>query len=341
MSNPLRIATVGTGYFSQFHYDAWRRCEGVELVGIADLNFASAQKLADAFGCTAYGDVVRMLEEEKPDLLDVITPPASHLPLIEQAATHGVNVICQKPFCGDLASAQKAVKLAEAAGIDITIHENFRFQPWYGAIKQALEASRLGELFQITFRLRPGDGQGANAYLDRQPYFQKMERFLVHETAIHYVDVFRYLAGEVSSVQARLDKLNPAIAGEDACLIITQHENGVRGLIDGNRLADHRADNTRRTMGEMVVEGEKGSLVLTGDGAVTFREHGSETITPLAFNWRDHGFGGDCVYLFTRHVVEHYRHGSPRQNSGRDYLRNLEIEEAIYQSNKQQRVLTV
>ena len=31
-----------------------------------------------------------------------------------------------------------------------------------------------------------GDGQGPRAYLDRQPYFQQMPRFLIHETAIHY-----------------------------------------------------------------------------------------------------------------------------------------------------------
>ena len=25
----IRVAVVGTGYFSQFHFDAWRRLEGV------------------------------------------------------------------------------------------------------------------------------------------------------------------------------------------------------------------------------------------------------------------------------------------------------------------------
>ena len=38
----------------------------------------------------------------------------------------------------------------------------------------------------------------APAYLERQPYFQTMPRFLVHETAIHLVDVFRFLLGEIS-----------------------------------------------------------------------------------------------------------------------------------------------
>ena len=43
-----------------------------------------------------------------------------------------------------------------------------------------------------------------------------MPRFLIHETAIHLVDVFRFLMGEVAGVFARLKRFNPAVAGEDA-----------------------------------------------------------------------------------------------------------------------------
>ena len=64
-----------------------------------------------------------------------------------------------------------------------------------------------------------GDGWGDNAYLDRQPYFQTMPRLLVVETAIHWIDTFRFLFGEVDAVYARLRRINPAIAGEDAGLI--------------------------------------------------------------------------------------------------------------------------
>ena len=54
--------------------------------------------------------------------------------------------------------------------------------------------------------MRPGDGQGKDAYFNRQPYFQKMERFLIHETAIHLIDVYRYLFGDIKSVFASLSR---------------------------------------------------------------------------------------------------------------------------------------
>ncbi|MEP1209977.1 MAG: Gfo/Idh/MocA family oxidoreductase [Rhizobiaceae bacterium] len=328
----LRVAVVGTGYFSQFHYDAWSRCDHVELVGVADLNLQAAEKVTAEFGGRAFADVAAMLDAVKPDLFDIITPPPTHMGMIKLAAVRGINVICQKPFCGGLADAEKAVELADSAGIEITVHENFRFQPWYLAIKQQLNAGRLGQLYRATFRIRPGDGQGPDAYLARQPYFQQMERFLIHETAIHNIDVFRFLFGEVNSLWADLVKLNPVIKGEDSCLLVMDFDNGFRALLDGNRLSDHVAENCRLTMGEMLIEGEKGELTLSGDGAVHFRAHGSSALEPVEFAWQDKGFGGDCVYLFTRHVIDHYLSGSELQNTGRNYLTNLRIEEAVYAS---------
>ncbi|MGI9363561.1 MAG: Gfo/Idh/MocA family protein, partial [Rhizobiaceae bacterium] len=295
MTPKLKVAAVGTGYFSQFHYDAWSRCPEIELVGVADLDLAAAQAVTGKYGGTAYADTVEMLDAHQPDLLDIITPPPTHLGMIKLAAERGLNVICQKPFCGGLRDAGVAVELIEQAGIDVTVHENFRFQPWYHAIRKELDAGRLGQIYRATFRLRPGDGQGADAYLDRQPYFQTMERFLIHETAIHYVDVFRFLFGEVASLWADLDRLNPVIKGEDSCLVIMNFANGASGVLDGNRLSDHMAENRRRTMGEMSVEGEKGVLELTGDGDLTFRQHGSNAQHNVEYDWRDEGFGGDCV----------------------------------------------
>ena len=59
---------------------------------------------------------------------------------------------------------------------------------------------------KLTFRLRTGDGQGPDAYLSRQPYFQKMEHFLVHETAVHWIDTFRFLLGDINAVYADPEK---------------------------------------------------------------------------------------------------------------------------------------
>lgn len=335
----LRVAGVGAGYFSQFHYDAWTRMDDVELVGLCDLDAARASQAAARWSAPqSFTNAAEMLDRLKPDLVDIITPPAAHLSLIQLAAGRRINAICQKTFCLSLAEARQAVQTAEAARILLVVHENFRFQPWYGEIKRRLVSGELGQVYQATFRLRPGDGQGAEAYLDRQPYFQTMERFLVHETAIHFVDTFRFLFGEVAGVFADLRRLNPVIAGEDSGIVIFHHAGGVRALFDGNRLVDHPAQNKRLTMGEMIIEGERTVLRLDGDGNLFLRALHSNTWQPIAFEKSEAGFGGDSVYRLQRHVVDHLRGRGPVVNMARDYIANLVVEEAIYKSAASRRV---
>ena len=330
----LNLGTVGTGYFSQFHYDGWSRIDEARLAAVCDRDGARARERADMHGAAAYATLAEMLSQEKLDLLDIIAPPPTHLEMIRQAAAHKVAVICQKPFCQTLDEAEEAVALCEDAGVLLVVHENFRFQPWHQKARDLIAGGQLGEIYQAGFRLRPGDGQGPAAYLDRQPYFQKMERFLVHETAIHLIDVFRFLLGEATGVYAALRRLNPAIAGEDAGFILLDFEGGARGLFDGNRLADHPAENRRLTMGEMVIEGSKASLRLDGDGRLHLRAFGSNAEEEVAYAWENRGFGGDCVFRLQRHVVDHLLSGGAVMNTGRDYLVNLRIEQAVYESDR-------
>ena len=178
-----------------------------------------------------------------PTLLDIITPPKTHRAFVAAAIERRIPVICQKPFGENYADALAIIELAERANVPLVIHENFRWAPWYREAKRLIEAGQLGTLHAVAFRLRPGDGQGPRAYLDRQPYFQGMPRFLVMETAIHWIDTFRFLMGEVVAVSARLRRINPVIAGEDAGSIVFEFEGGATGLFDGNRLNDHVAKN--------------------------------------------------------------------------------------------------
>ncbi len=332
----VRVACVGCGYFSQFHYNAWRRIKRVELVGACDIEIDRAR----ATGLPAFDDLAAMLDTVTPDLLDIILPPGAQAAAIETALSAGVRtLICQKPFCRDLDEARSVTERAEATGARLVIHENFRFQPWYRVIRDALHQGLVGTPVQAAFRLRPGDGQGDDAYLDRQPYFRDMPQFLIRETAVHWIDTFRFLFGEPLSVYADLRRINPAIAGEDAGYVLFEHKGAARSLFDGNRHLDHPADNPRRTMGEALIEGPNGTLRLSGDGAVTYRRFGAsdeETLLPPD-TWD--GFGGDCVLHLQAHVVAGLLDGAPIENDARSYLTVLEIEQAVYRSAEEGRKL--
>lgn len=339
MKKNIRLAVVGTGYFSQFHYDAWKRLN-VDLVGICSLNKDEASKYSKQFqNCEVFLDFETMIKTTKPELVDIIVPPLNHLKFIKVAARHKVHIICQKPFTTSINEAKEAISFAKRKRVKIAVHENFRFQPWYMKINEILKTSLLGDLYQVSFRMRPGDGQGEKAYLERQPYFQKMERFLIRETAIHLIDVFRFLFGDIKSVFANLSRLNPYIKGEDAGIVFFEFINGIRGVFDGNRLSDHIAADRRLTIGEMLIEGSMGTLRLNGNGEIFTRRFGDNIEKKVSYKWIKKGFAGDSVFQCQKHLLDHFLKGEKLINSAEEYLDNLKAEDYIYKSNHKKRLL--
>ena len=149
---------------------------------------------------------------------------------------------------------------------------------------------------------------------------------------MHFIDSFRFLFGEVRAVTARLRRLNPAIAGEDAGLVIFEFDAGRSGLFDGNRLNDHTAADTRLTMGEMCLEGERGVMRLDGDARLWWKPHHGAEVEHAYPRGSAGAIGGACTAL-QAHVLAHLRNGSPLENAARDYLTNLHMQAAIYHSH--------
>jgi D-apiose dehydrogenase len=327
----LRVAGVGAGYFSQFHLQGWRAVAQAEVVGWCDHDVSKVKH------AKSFRTMKEMLDEVKPELVDIVTPPETHLELVRAAAGRGLPVICQKPLAPTFEEARAVVDAAARAGVPLVVHENFRWQPWYREARRLIDAGALGRLHSVAFRLRPGDGQGPRAYLDRQPYFQKMPRLLVHETAIHWIDTFRFLMGEATAVSASLRRMNPVIAGEDAGYIVFDFVSGATGLFDGNRLNDHVAANPRRTMGEMWLEGENGVLRLDGDARLWWKPHQKPEIEHRYDRGPDDAFGGGCCAALQSHVVDFLLKNSLPENTGAEYLINLRIEEAVYRSSAEGR----
>ncbi len=332
-----RIALVGAGYFAQFHLEGWREA-GAPVVALCDLDSGRAEALARRFSVPAcFAAAGAMFDAVQPTLVDVVLPPAAQAAVVRAALQRGIPTICQKPFGLDLQQAEALAALAAAQKTLLVVHENFRFTPWFRECRRLIDAGLLGRLHGAAFRLRPGDGQGPAAYLDRQPYFQQMPQLLLRETAVHFIDTFRFLLGEVRAVTARLRRLNPVICGEDAGVLLLEFDDDATGLFDGNRLNDHVADNPRRTLGEGWLEGAHGVLRLDGDARLWWKpQHQAEA--EHVYPGRDHpaAFGGACAAL-QAHVLAHLRQGQPLENAAHDYLANLRVQAAAYQSHAQGR----
>lgn len=329
----LRGVCIGAGYFSHFQYEAWNRMPEVEIVAFANRDPERAERIRSEYGVASwYEDYLEMFDREKPDFVDVITPPGSHQAICAAAGERGIDIICQKPLAPSIGEGQQIVEQARKDGVRFMVHENFRFQPWHRELKRQIEAGTIGDtLHSLSFRARMGDGWGKDAYLARQPYFREYPRLLIYETGVHFIDTFRFLAGEITRVTAWLRRLNPVIAGEDCGQVVFEFANGALGHWDANRYNEPNYPNSRYTFGEFLIEGSNGSLRLYPDGRMTQQTLGKDE-TEIAYEHRAIGFAGDCCYLTQRHFLDGLLSGEEFETNGVDYLRTVAVQEAIYES---------
>ena len=248
----LRGVGIGAGYFAPFQYEAWTRIPEVEIVAIYNRTEERARALMAQYGIPRfYGDWKEMLDRERPDFVDIITPPETHEEMCAFAAARGIHIICQKPLAPTYEASQRIVDDSAAAGVRFMVHENFRWQPWYRAIKDVQVRGDIGDFTHIHFLMRMGDGWGEDAYLARQPFFRDYPRLLIYETGVHFIDTFRFLLGDVAAVVAETKRLNPAIRGEDAGQLLLKFRNGSTAIWDANRYNESEADiaavHVRRT----------------------------------------------------------------------------------------------
>src|SRR5436190_6357118 len=273
MSQRLRGAMIGCGYFAQFQLQAWKRMEDVELVAATDLDAERARAAAPH----AYTDDAEMLDRERLDFVDIATRPASHLELVRQTLGRGIPTICQKPMASTWEEGREMARLAGAAKVPLVIHENWRWQPWYREARLLIEDGAIGKPVSYCFRTRQRDGVGESAYT-RQPYFREMPRLLIYETMVHHIDTARFLFGPIDSLYARIRRHNPAIRGEDCALLVVRHTAEVDGVIDGHRFLDPEPPGP--AMGEAWIDGDEAGLRINARGEM-FR--GAEQIyTPPA-----------------------------------------------------------
>jgi len=324
----VRGAVIGCGFFAQNHLQAWGDVEGVDLAAVCDLDPAKAEAAAALTGAEPYTDVDMMLADQRLDFVDLATTMETHEALVEKAARAGAHVICQKPFAPDIAGVKRILATAEAAGIRIMVHENFRFQTPLIELKQAMGA--IGEPFFAHIAWRTGYDVVAG-----QPYLAEVERFIILDLGIHVLDVARFLLGDVRDIYARTQKTMPGARGEAQATMSLAHRSGAVSAVTCTYTNRIDPDPFPQTLIE--VEGTAGTLHLQRDFRLELHRQGKveiREVAPKVPSWADPQWAlvQESVLNTQAHFIDCLRSGNEFQTSGRDNLQTFALVEAAYAS---------
>ena len=113
----MKVGIIGGGGIARVHGPLIQQQPDATIVGIADLNLAAAQALADELGGVAtYDDPKALLENEKPDVVHVLVPPGHHAAVSSLAIANGCHVLVEKPMAETAEQARNMLAEASAKG---------------------------------------------------------------------------------------------------------------------------------------------------------------------------------------------------------------------------------
>jgi UDP-N-acetylglucosamine 3-dehydrogenase len=224
----LGTAVIGTGFWGKNHARVYSELESTELVAICDVNGERAKAVADQFGVKAYTSSSRMLKNEEVEALSVCTWSTKLAEEALKALRAGKHVLVEKPMATYTKQAEKLLEVAEENGLHLTVGFLMRFIPGLQHIREAVETKRIGELVCATARR----------------VSQWPERIgdvgVVKDTAIHDIDVMRFISGEDPiGVYAKTGSMKHR-KFEDYAQIMLTFEDGKSAFIESNWLTPYK-----------------------------------------------------------------------------------------------------
>jgi UDP-N-acetylglucosamine 3-dehydrogenase len=222
----IRVGVIGTGAMGINHIRIYHEMEGVELVGISDIDEERVRSLAEKYETRAFTDYNKLLKEEL-DAVSVVVPTKLHKQVCLDAFNAGPNVLVEKPIADTPENADIMIKAAIDAGKALMVGHIERFNPAIIKLKEIIDNGLLGKIVSIS-TTRVG------------PYNPRIRDVgVILDIGVHDIDIISYLYGkEVRKVHA--------IAGadihpfEDHASIHLRFDDDLAGLVDTNWLTPHK-----------------------------------------------------------------------------------------------------
>ncbi|MDR2699342.1 MAG: Gfo/Idh/MocA family oxidoreductase [Nitrososphaerota archaeon] len=257
----LRVAVIGTGFWGKNHARIYKELENTELVAICDVNPECSRAIAEQYGAKAYTDSSIMLKNPEIQAVSVCTWSIKLAEETLKCLHAGKHVLVEKPMATDTKQAQILLDTAEANGLHLTVGFLMRFIPGLQQIKQSVETAKIGEMVSATAKR----------------VTQWPERIgdvgIVKDTAIHDIDVMRFISGEEPvSVYAKMGSMRHR-QFEDYAQIMLTYESGKTAFIESNWLTPYKIRSLNVTGSEAIMRLDYNSQELWIENAV-------ETVQP-------------------------------------------------------------
>ncbi len=214
----VKVGVIGVGYLGQHHARIFADLDDVRMVAVADTDRERADEIAVKYGCKAYADYRKLLDEV--DAVSVVTPTTFHYGVAMDCILAGKDVLIEKPITSTIEEADRLIAASEKTGTLIQVGHLERFNPVVPALYPLLDSP----VFIEAERLSPFQGRGVDVDITL-------------DLMIHDIDVVLSIMGEsvVSDVKAAGSKFITDTI--DIAKVWLEFANGAHALLAASRIA--------------------------------------------------------------------------------------------------------
>lgn len=196
-----KVAIVGCGRIADAHAGEIQRIPSARVVAVCDRELLMAEQLATRYSIPAhYDDVTRMLEQERPDVVHIVTPPSAHLSLALECLAHGCHIFVEKPVALNAPDTRVLIEAAHQFSRKLTVGYIYLFDPAAIRLREMVQADELGDIVHLeSFYGYDLHGPYGSA-LARDPdhWVHKLPGKLLQNTIDHLINKIVDLAPPVS-----------------------------------------------------------------------------------------------------------------------------------------------
>lgn len=303
----LGVAVIGTGFWGRNHARVFKELEETELLAVCDINAERAKNVAKQFGVRAYTSMGKLLKRKDVEAVSNCVWSLNLAKETLKALKAGKHVLVEKPMATNVKQAEKLLETAEEEGLHLSVGFLMRFIPGIQHMKNAVEDKTIGNLVCAT-------AKRVSEWPERIG-----DVGVVKDTAIHDIDIIRYLFGEEPiAVYAKTGSMKYK-KFEDYAQIMLTFEGGKSAFIESNWLTPYKT----RTL---VVTGSKAIMKLDYITQELTIEDAKKTIQPRC-PWRE------PLKLELQHFANCILKKEKPLITGTDGLKALQIAEAALKSS--------
>jgi predicted dehydrogenase len=228
---PLRVACIGMGWWSDVLADAIKRSSKLKIVACFSRSEQKRAAFAAKYGCRALPSYEAVLFDPDVEAIINTTPNDVHLETTRAAAEAGKHVFLDKPIANSVSDGRKITECCSKAGVVLALGYQRRRESHFRWIKSQIDAGVFGKMVNAE----------ANISRDRLGQFDLsswrytaagMPGGVMLQIGIHYADVLYYLLGPIKAVSGKFVRLVLPGDNPDVASLIFEHEDGALSTLN-------------------------------------------------------------------------------------------------------------